>query len=124
MATTDSTPLGAFLTAEAWQALATHLRLSPRELEIIRGVWQDQKECAIAKSLNMSPHTLRTHMARAYVKLGVGNRVELMLVLIDTFLGLTIQPESPLPPICGRRSAGRCPFDTKRPMRGAKRACS
>jgi len=90
--------------------LAVRLQLSPRELEIVRGICQNHKESSIAQSLGLSRHTVRTYLLRLYAKLGVTSRVDLMLLLLGTFLILTGQPGSPLPPVCGNHTAGRCPL--------------
>ena len=110
MTATETTPLDFFITDEAWQALSTRLRLSPRELQIVRGICQERKESSIAVRLKLSPHTVRTHVERIYAKLGIGTRIELMLLLLGEFLCLTAQPGTPLPPICGSHTAGRCPL--------------
>jgi len=110
MITTEAPPVGYFFSPEAWQLLAVRLQLSPRELEIVRGVCQNRKESSIAESLGLSRYTVRTYVLRLYAKLGVTSRVDLMLLLLGTFLVLTAQPGSPLPPICGHHTAGRCPL--------------
>jgi DNA-binding CsgD family transcriptional regulator len=54
------------------------LKLSGRELQIVRGVFDDYTELAIAKNLNISPHTIHTHCERLYHKLAVTDRVKLV----------------------------------------------
>ena len=106
--------LAQFFTRQAWQRLSIRLQLTPRELQIVWGVSQDRNESAIACSLDISPHTVHTHLQRVNAKLGVTNRTELMLLLFGTFLCLTGQPGSGLPPICGQHSAGFCPLRNRR----------
>ena len=94
----------------AWKAIGQSLALSGRELEIVRGVFEDRTEYAIATDLNISPHTVHTHVERLHHKLQVANRVQLVLRVMDEFLGLTVSPQANLPPICANRQAGVCPL--------------
>jgi DNA-binding NarL/FixJ family response regulator len=104
-------PLGAAMFSErAWQEIARSLKLSGQELQIVRGVFDDYTEFAIANNLNVSPHTVHTHCERLYHKLAVTDRVKLVLRVMDEFLALTVASETSLPPICANRAAGRCPL--------------
>ena len=104
-------PLGAAMFSErAWQEIARSLKLSGQELQIVRGVFDDYTEFAIANNLNVSPHTVHTHCERLYHKLAVTDRVKLVLRVMDEFLALTVASETVLPPICANRAAGRCPL--------------
>jgi DNA-binding CsgD family transcriptional regulator len=91
-----------------WTTLAQRLRITNRELEIVRGVFDDQTELAIADNLGISPHTVHTHTERLRRKLAVIDRAALILKIVQEFLKLSAEPDSTLPPICGRRSAGLC----------------
>lgn len=95
---------------QAWLEIARSLALSPRELQIVRGVFDDRTEFAIAANLAISPHTVHTHIERLHQKLGVADRVELVLRVMNEFLTVTAAPESTLPSICANRTAGRCPL--------------
>ena len=95
---------------QAWLEIARSLRLSPRELQIVRGVFDDHTEFAIAADLGISPHTVHTHIDRLHHKLAVVDRVTLILRVMDEFLALTLAPGSVLPSICPNRAAGRCPL--------------
>jgi DNA-binding CsgD family transcriptional regulator len=102
--------LGAGLFCErTWTVLAVGLQLSGRELQIVRGVFNDQKEHTIAAELGISPHTVHTERERLYHKLGIRDRTQLMLRIIAEFHALTLDGAA-LPPICAFRSAGRCPL--------------
>jgi DNA-binding CsgD family transcriptional regulator len=104
-------PLGAAMFSEqAWEEIAHSLKLSGRELQIVREVFDDQTEFAIANNLNLSPHTIHTHCERLYHKLAVTDRVKLVLRITNEFIALTFAAESSLPPICANRAAGRCPL--------------
>jgi DNA-binding NarL/FixJ family response regulator len=71
---------GRFLLSEPeWQAIAGRLNLSPRELQIVRCVFDDRKEKAIAAELAISSHTVHTHLVRLYRKLRVASRIELIV---------------------------------------------
>jgi DNA-binding NarL/FixJ family response regulator len=62
----------ALLTESAWQAIAASLQLSGRELEIVRAIFNGQKETAIAARLGVTPRTVHTHVERMYRKLDGG----------------------------------------------------
>ena len=55
-------------------------------MEIIQGIFDDQKELAIADELTMSVHTVHTHVERLYRKLGVSSRVTLVLYILSEYL--------------------------------------
>ncbi|MGA2140180.1 MAG: helix-turn-helix transcriptional regulator [Verrucomicrobiia bacterium] len=95
---------------QAWAEIARSLTLSPRELQVLRGIFDNRVEFAIAADLAISPHTVHSHMERLHHKLGAADRVELILRVTNEFLTLTAAPESTLPSICANRTAGRCPL--------------
>lgn len=104
----------AIFSEEAWRQLGRSLRLSRRELQSVRGIFDDRKESTIAAELGISAHTVHTHMERLRRKLGVVDRVELVLRIVNEFLRLTTLPGGSLPPVCARRAAGRCPLQKRR----------
>jgi DNA-binding NarL/FixJ family response regulator len=69
------------------------LRISDRELQIIQAIFDDRKEYAIASELKISMHTVHTHLARLYRKLGVNTRLGVVLCILSEYL-------SSLPPTC------------------------
>lgn len=99
------------LSEEAWKAVSRTLELSGRELEIVRGVFEDRTEFAIANDLKISPHTVHTHVQRLHRKLRVANRVQLLLRVMDEFHGLMVSPGAGLPPFCANWESGNCPLD-------------
>lgn len=103
-------PGSAVFSKQAWKQLASTLRLSRRELQIVQRVFDDRTESKMAIELGISPNTIHTQMERLRRKLVVADRGELLLRVMCEFLRLTTAPESVLPPICARRAAGRCPF--------------
>ena len=57
----SASPRGQFLLPErAWRDVARLLKLSPREKQVVRHVFDDLKEAAIADRLGISPHTVHT----------------------------------------------------------------
>ena len=103
--------LGAAMLSElAWREIARSLRLSRREIQIVRAMFDDRKEAAIAAELGVAPRTVHTHVERLYRKLAVNDRLQLTLRVIREFLALTMSPQGDLPPICANRAAGRCPL--------------
>jgi DNA-binding NarL/FixJ family response regulator len=104
-------PLGAAMfSKQAWEEIARSLKLSGRELQIIKDVFDDRTESAIAAHYGISPCTIHTHCERLYHKLAVTDRVKLVLRITDEFLALTAAPGSILPSICANRTTGRCPL--------------
>jgi DNA-binding CsgD family transcriptional regulator len=99
------------LTDAAWSEIASSLVLSPRELEITRGVFDNLTEGAIAGNLRISQHTTHTHLRRLFAKLGVTTRTELVIRIAQELLALTLSETGSLPPICRYRVKGRCPME-------------
>jgi DNA-binding CsgD family transcriptional regulator len=75
-----------------WQAVVERLQLSDREIEIVRGMFDDHKESAIAARLGISPHTVHTHVVRLYLKLGVRSRPELIMRVTAEHIGHNAPP--------------------------------
>lgn len=65
------------LTEHEWTSLARQLGLSPRELQVVQCICDDEKELCIARTLGISAHTVHTHVERIYRKLGVSSRCAL-----------------------------------------------
>ncbi|MEO0530266.1 MAG: helix-turn-helix transcriptional regulator [Planctomycetota bacterium] len=93
-----------------WEQLGERLALSPRELEIAQGVFDDQLEAAIARRLGISVHTVHTHLGRLYHKLGVSSRVELVVRLVQCHHTLCRESIGAFSPICSKWESGDCPF--------------
>jgi len=94
----------------AWASITRSLDLSTRELQLMRGVFNDDTDFSIASSLDISPHTVHTHFERLHHKLGVTNRAQLILRIVKEFLALTAAPGSSLPPVCSCRERRGCPW--------------
>ena len=82
---TVSQPSGhCVFSEETWHDLARALGLSGRESEILKAIFDDQKESCIATNLGISTHTVHSHLARLYRKLRVSSRVTLIVrVLVE-----------------------------------------
>ena len=83
-------------SASTWFYLGGALGLSARELQIAQGVFEDQKEEAIAAEMGISPHTVNTYFQRLYRKLNVCSRPQLIVRVVAVHLALadtdTINP--------------------------------
>ena len=69
-----------------WRVLVNRLGLSTREAEIIRRVFDDLTEVAVARELGLAPSTIHTYLRRLYRKLGVKSRGELLTLVFSEFL--------------------------------------
>ena len=58
------------------QAAIRSLGLTPREHDILQRLASGQSNKELARELDISPNTVKTHVARLYEKLEVRNRVE------------------------------------------------
>jgi DNA-binding CsgD family transcriptional regulator len=95
---------------DAWHELGAALGISRRELQVVRLIFDDEKECSIAADLGISVHTVHTYIERLHRKLDVRDRVQLVLRITQEFLDLARQPASGIPPICPLLTAEGCPF--------------
>jgi ATP/maltotriose-dependent transcriptional regulator MalT len=86
------------------------LKLSARELETVRGVFDNLKEDAIACNLGVSEHTIHTHLHRLFSKLRVTTRTQMVVRIMQELLLLTLSKGGSLPSICRHRANGRCPM--------------
>lgn len=67
------------ISDERWTPVVDALRLSPRELEIVRHLFDAKSEAMIAREMGLSIHTVHSHFVRLYRKVGVHDRCELVL---------------------------------------------
>jgi DNA-binding NarL/FixJ family response regulator len=69
-------------TEHEWSRLIEPLTdLSPRQEQIAKGISRGLSDKQIAERLDLAVPTVRTHMTKLYAKLGVADRVELLLAL-------------------------------------------
>lgn len=76
------------LPESTWRSIARSLNLSPREFQIVLHVFEDAKEAEIASRLNMSTHTVHTHLERLYRKLRIGSRSALIVRIFAEYVSL------------------------------------
>ncbi len=72
-------------TEHEWNELVVQLALSPRQAEITTLLLHGCADKQIARALEMSHHTLRTHMGRMFTKLDVQDRCELIAHVFREF---------------------------------------
>ena len=70
-----------------WDHVGMTLRLSPRELQVVRLVFRGHKQYAIAQELGLALGTVKTYTQRVYRKLGVRDQRELLLAVVGVHLG-------------------------------------
>jgi len=63
---------------------AARTALSPREQEIVRLVSYGHPNKAIARKLDISQHTVNTHVRRIFDKLGVNSRAEMVAFALQS----------------------------------------
>jgi DNA-binding NarL/FixJ family response regulator len=56
--------------------------LTTRELEVLRALATGASNAAIARSLGISPKTLRNHVSNTYHKLGIYDRAQAVIVAV------------------------------------------
>ncbi len=83
-----------------WDELGCDLKLSSRELQLVRGIFDDKTEKAIAYDLSISVHTVHAYLIRIYQTLGVRSREQLLVYIFGRYLEQHRLPES-------QRSAGQ-----------------
>jgi DNA-binding CsgD family transcriptional regulator len=71
-----------------WDAVSHRLRLSKREAEIVALLMADLAEREIASQLNISAHTVHTHLERVYRKLQVKSRCALVVRMFHAWIGI------------------------------------
>lgn len=100
-------------SGSAWAELRRALRLSGRELDVVRAIFDDRTEFSTACQLSISRRTVHTYVERLYRKIGTVDRVQVVLRVVQEFLTLTSSKADRLPPICPK--AGECAVLRKRP---------
>ena len=70
---------------EEWASISDSLRLCPRELQVVQGVFTDLTEQQIALRLGISRHTIHSYVIRVYRKLDISSRCELLLAVFAEY---------------------------------------
>ena len=80
-----------------WEGICSSLDLSDRQKQVVGLLLQGRKVFDVAAVLDISPDTVRAHLRRLYPKLGVSDRLGLMLCCVREFRRLfPAQIDSPL----------------------------
>ncbi len=79
----------------AWKHICQRKGLSEREGEILRRICSLVKLDTIARELGIERTTLDTHLERAYLRLDVHDRNELLMLLLDEHWNWWIQDGPP-----------------------------
>jgi len=69
-----------------WEGIATRIPLSPRQLEISQCLFRGLGDKQIARKLNISISTLRTHLSRLFEKTKTMDRVAYILHVTQDFM--------------------------------------
>ena len=80
-----------------WAVLGDTLCLTGRQRQILRAVFDDATDAAMANGLGISIRTVRIHLGHMFRKLGVVDRAELVLHVVAEFIRLFGDPEAGLP---------------------------
>jgi DNA-binding CsgD family transcriptional regulator len=92
----DAPMIATILSGDRWRSVASALRLSPREKQILESMLlRMDTEIRIADRLGMSPRTVQTHVQRLRQKLGVTSREQLLVAALVISLRCdTVEEES------------------------------
>lgn len=80
------------LTDQQWEDMAEILRLTRREKEVCRELFNGYTRIQIAEHLGIKPRTVRHYMEHIHQKLVVTNRVGVVLRIIQVRDRLTTKP--------------------------------
>ena len=80
-----------------WHVLGRDLKLSPRALQLVRGIFDDQTAEAIADDMSISVHTVQSYRTRIYQRLGVCSREQLLVLIFGRYLERRRLPKSRSP---------------------------
>lgn len=72
-----------FVSDKEWLQVRQALGLSPRQAEIVRHLLRGESDKQIAKELQISIPTVRTHLGRLFQKFDLSDRVELILHIFN-----------------------------------------
>jgi DNA-binding CsgD family transcriptional regulator len=85
----NSARLGADMFSDkVWDSIARKCELSPRELQIVCGVFNNHTDHAIAITLGISRHTIHTYLSRLFRKLDANTRTQIVLRIMQQYLVL------------------------------------
>ena len=76
--------MGIFTESE-WLELVNELSLPPRQVEVIKRLFVGHSDKQIARELQISVPTVRTHLSRIFSRFDVQGRTELVLYVVRYF---------------------------------------
>ena len=82
MATSDVPQHPSIFSQQEWEGISRGLGLSGRQTQIVALLLEGHKIFSVASELSISPDTVRAHLRRLYPKLGVSDRLELMVCCV------------------------------------------
>lgn len=71
------------LNDKQWSYLQRRYELTPRELQIAALVCQGFRNGSIAKSLDITPGTVKTHVSNIYRKVKVRSKITMLLTFVS-----------------------------------------
>src|SRR6201986_792435 len=80
-AATSRQDLFPFTHAE-WTRAIDKFNLTARQIKVVEQILRGQKDKQIADALHLSEATVRRHVSRVFARLGVNDRVQLILTLL------------------------------------------
>jgi DNA-binding CsgD family transcriptional regulator len=81
---------------DEWTLLKRDLRLTPRQAEIVRHIAHGLSDKQIARQLEISVPTVRTHMGRLFDKFDLSDRLELLVLVFASLREYWKKDEGPL----------------------------
>ena len=103
------------MNEHAWTELARARKLSPRKLQVCRGIFEDLTQSAIASNLGISRDTVHSYCRQIFEQLAARSRGRLMMRIIEEFFALILS--GILPPICPHHAKGSCSLHPIRPAK-------
>lgn len=72
-------------TENEWLEIVNELSLPPRQVEVIKYLFLGHSDKQIARELQISVPTVRTHLSRLFSRFDVQDRIELVLYVVRYF---------------------------------------
>ena len=92
----DQSVPSASLTAREWKAIGQAVPLSPRQLQIVRCLFDGLDEESTGRKLGISRHTVHINLNRLYSRLDVHTRSQLLVRVFLAHVSLSRQGEPSL----------------------------
>ena len=70
------------ISEREWNEIRTDLALPPRQADIVKHIMHGRSDKQIARQLGITVPTVRTHVTRLFRRVGINDRVELILHVI------------------------------------------